>query len=319
MDTADTVAVLGTGIMGAPMARNLLGAGLPVVAWNRTRDKAERLVSAGGRLAETPPEACAAAGVVVTMLSDGETVDAVMLGGGGLDAMAEDAVWLQMSTVGGPWTDRLAAAAGDRGLGFLDAPVLGTKEPAESGDLLVLASGPERLRERCEPVLDAVGRATMWVGAQVGVGSRLKVVVNSWLLGLVGALAEAVALARATDVRPEQFLEAIEGGPVGAPYARIKGTAMIRGSFPPSFPLHHALKDIRLVLDAGESAGVPLAVARAVAQRFAVALDAGHGDEDMAAIYGAYRSGTAGTERPRSFPRASSSPTRSPGTGREKK
>ncbi|CAN5247836.1 hypothetical protein BH20ACT9_BH20ACT9_21070 [soil metagenome] len=111
-------------------------------------------------------------------------------------------------------------------MGFVDAPVLGTREPAESGDLLVLASGPERLRERCEPVLDAVGRATMWVGCEAGAGSRLKVVVNSWLLGLVGPLAEAVALAKATGVAPERFLEAIEGGPA---YARIKGAAMIAG------------------------------------------------------------------------------------------
>lgn len=221
----------------------------------------------------------------MTMLADRETVDAVMLDGGGLDAMAEDAVWLQMSTVGGPWTDRLAAAAADRGVGFLDAPVLGTKEPAESGDLLVLASGPEHLRERCEPVLDAVGRATMWVGAQVGVGSRLKVVVNSWLLGLVGALAEAVALARATDVPPEQFLEAIEGGPLGAPYARIKGTAT-RTWRPSTGPTAPARDD-------------PAAPACRPEPQVA--------------------SGAAATERPPSLPRASSSPRRSPGTGREKK
>jgi 3-hydroxyisobutyrate dehydrogenase len=282
-----TVAVLGTGIMGAAMARNLLWVGMEVRAWNRTREKAEPLAEDGAKVTDTPAEAAEGADFLITMLSDAGAVEEAV-GGNVLPALAEDGVWLQMSTVGTGWSDRLEKLAAERGVAYVDAPVLGTKQPAEQGALIVLASGPEEVRERSQPVFDAVGSKTLWLGP-AGAGSRLKLVVNNWIVGLIGVLAETTALAEATGVDPARFLEVIEGGPLGLPYAQIKGKMMIEEEFPTSFSLRLARKDAALVLEAAEKEGLRLAVAEAVSARFDEALDAGHGEEDMAAVYYAAR------------------------------
>jgi 3-hydroxyisobutyrate dehydrogenase len=282
-----TVAVLGTGIMGAAMARNLLWVGMEVRAWNRTREKAEPLAEGGAKVTDTPAEAAEGANFLITMLSDAGAVEEAV-GGDVLPALAEDGVWLQMSTVGTEWSDRLEKLAAERSVAYVDAPVLGTKQPAEQGALIVLASGPEEVRERSQPVFDAVGSKTLWLGP-AGAGSRLKLVVNNWIVGLIGVLAETTALAEATGVDPSRFLEVIEGGPLGLPYAQIKGKMMIEEEFPTSFSLRLARKDAALVLEAAEKEGLRLAVAEAVAARFDEALDAGHGEEDMAAVYHAAR------------------------------
>jgi len=282
-----TVAVLGTGIMGAAMARNLLWVGMEVRAWNRTREKAEPLAEDGAKVTDTPAEAAEGADFLITMLSDAGAVEEAV-GGNVLPALAEDGVWLQMSTVGTEWSDRLEKLAAERGVAYVDAPVLGTKQPAEQGALIVLASGPEEVRERSQPVFDAVGSKTLWLGP-AGAGSRLKLVVNNWIVGLIGVLAETTALAEATGVDPARFLEVIEGGPLGLPYAQIKGKMMIEEEFSTSFSLRLARKDAALVLEAAEKEGLRLAVAEAVSARFDEALDAGHGEEDMAAVYHAAR------------------------------
>jgi len=282
-----TVAVLGTGIMGAAMARNLLWVGMEVRAWNRTREKAEPLAEDGAKVTDTPAEAAEGADFLITMLSDAGAVEEAV-GGNVLPALAEDGVWLQMSTVGTEWSDRLEKLAAERSVAYVDAPVLGTKQPAEQGALIVLASGPEEVRERSQPVFDAVGSKTLWLGP-AGAGSRLKLVVNNWIVGLIGVLAETTALAEATGVDPSRFLEVIEVGPLGLPYAQIKGKMMIEEEFPTSFSLRLARKDAALVLEAAEKEGLRLAVAEAVAARFDEALDAGHGEEDMAAVYHAAR------------------------------
>lgn len=278
-----SVAVLGTGIMGAPIARNLARAGLDVFAWNRTRAKAEPLAAEGVAIAETPAEAVATVEAVLTMLTDADTVRRVMADGA-LNEIPADAVWVQASTVGIAGTEALMSLAHERQIAFLDAPVLGTKAPAEAGELVVLASGEEPDRARAAPLFEAIGSRTVWLGA-AGAGTRAKLVVNNWVLGLTASLAETIALAEALDVDPATFLEMIEGGPTGMPYARIKGEMMIGRTFAPSFPLALAAKDARLVLDAAERDGLELAVADAVARRFADAIELGAGDEDMAAIY----------------------------------
>jgi 3-hydroxyisobutyrate dehydrogenase len=285
-----TVAVLGTGIMGAAMARNLLSAGMEVRAWNRTREKAEPLAEDGAKVTDTPAEAAEGADFLITMLSDAGTVEEAV-GGNVLPVLAEGGVWLQMSTVGTEGSGRLERLAAERGVAYVDAPVLGTKQPAEQGALIVLASGPEEVRVRSQPVFDAVGSKTLWLGP-AGAGSRLKLVVNNWIVGLVGVLAETTALAEATGVDPARFLEVIEGGPLGLPYAQIKGKMMIEEEFPTSFSLRLARKDAALVLDVAENEGLRLAVAEAVAARFDEALDAGHGEEDVAAVYHAARRDT---------------------------
>ena len=282
----NTVAVLGTGIMGSGMARNLLAAGVAVRAWNRSRDKAKPLAQDGATVVDSPAEATDGADFVLTMLADADVTEEVVGEEGVFSGLADDGVWLQMATVGAGGNGRLAKVAEDRSVPYVDAPVLGTRQPAEQGQLIVLASGPEEVREKCGPVFDAVGSRTLWLG-EAGAGSRLKLVVNNWIVGLLGVLAETVSLARATDVDPESFLETIEGGPLGLPYAQMKGRMMIEDDFPTSFSTKLARKDAGLVLEAANAEGLHLALAEAVAARFDRAIQAGHGDEDMAAIFAA--------------------------------
>jgi 3-hydroxyisobutyrate dehydrogenase len=273
------------------MAANLAAAGLAVRVWNRTREKAEPLAEHGVEVEDSPADAATGAQVVVTMLADGDAVESVMAGDGeALAAMDDGAVWLQMSTVGIAATERLSRLAADRGVAFVDAPVLGTRAPAEQGELLVLAAGPEAVRDRCAPVFDAVGRETRWLGEDPGGGSRFKLVLNGWLLALTEALSETVALARAIDVDPAQFLDAIDGGPLGPAYAQLKGRPMIDLAFGEvAFPLVLASKDARLVREAAEGANAMLPLFEALERQYARAVSLGHGDEDMAAVHHASR------------------------------
>ena len=283
----NVVAVLGTGIMGAAMARNLLGAGMEVRVWNRSREKAEGLAQDGASVVENPGEAIEGAGFVVTMLADADVIEEV-LEEETLSALAEGGLWLQMSTVGIEGNEKLAALAFDAGVTYVDAPVLGTKGPAESGQLIVLASGPEEVRPRCALVFEPMASKVVWLG-EAGAGSRLKLVVNNWITGLLGVLAETIALAEVLDVDPARFLEAIEGGPLGAPYAQMKGKMMIEEDFPTSFSAKLAHKDTRLVLEAATERGLHPLITEAVARRFDEAIQAGHGEEDMASIFEAAR------------------------------
>src|SRR5215210_8887284 len=278
-----SVAVLGTGIMGAAMARNLLKAGIEVRAWNRSREKAEPLEEDGAKVADSPKEAAEGADFLLTMLADADTIAGVV-DDGVLSALSDGGVWLQMSTVGIEGTQQLGELAAGSGVAFVDAPVLGTKAPAEGGQLIVLASGPEDVRERSEAVIEPMASKVVWLG-EAGAGSRLKLVVNNWIVGLLGVLAETISLAEATGVKPERFLETIEGGPLGLPYAQMKGNMMIEEQFPASFSLKLARKDAALVLDAARANGLEMSVAEAVVARFDDAISSGLGDEDMAAVY----------------------------------
>ncbi len=270
------VAFLGTGVMGAPMARNVAGAGHEVTAWNRTASKAEAL---GLPTADFPAAAADGAEAVVTMLADGAAVEAVAREA--LPALPDGAVWIQMSTIGAPDAERLAALAADHDVTFVDAPVLGSRQPAEEGALVVLASGPEDARERCAPIFDALGSRTTWVGA-AGAGTRLKIVVNAWLMSTTAALAETVALAEALDVRPEDFLDVTGNGDVGALYVKLNTPSMAAREFPRNFPLALAAKDTRLALEA--AGATRLAVFEATLRQYERGVELGHGDDDWAAV-----------------------------------
>ncbi|PKW15768.1 NAD(P)-dependent oxidoreductase [Saccharopolyspora spinosa] len=277
-----SVALLGTGTMGAPMARNLLGAGFPVRVWNRTRAKAAPLSADGATVAETPAEAARGADVLITMLLDAPST--VAAGEAAVPELAPGAVWVQMGTIGLAGLAEAHAAAG--GVTLVDAPVLGTKLPAERGELVVLAAGPTEVRDRVQPLFDAIGQRTLWLGedASAAAATRLKLVVNNWILTLTNAVGEAMALAGALGVDPADFLSAIGGTATDSAYAQFKGSAIINGDFTPSFALHTAGKDAELVAEAaGDS--VRLDLADAVRERFRRAEAAGHGDEDMAAAY----------------------------------
>ena len=277
-----TVAFLGTGTMGAPMAANIARSGLTVRVWNRTADRARPLEEHSATLAERPEHAVEGADVVVTMLADAgptlEVAEAV------LPALGADAVWAQMGTIGIEATERCIDLARRHGIAFVDAPVLGTLKPAEDGKLTVLASGPDDAIERCSPIFRAVGHKTLRLGP-AGQGTRLKLAVNAWVLALTQGTAEAVALAKGLGLSVDQMVEALEGSPTDAPYFRMKSALMDNGEYPVSFSLRLAAKDAALMAEAAGTAGVDLPMIRTIAQRLAEGVEAGHGEEDMAATY----------------------------------
>ncbi len=278
-----TIAVLGAGgLMGLPMARNLARAGFAVRAWNRSKEKAEPLADDGAMVLDTPAEAARDADVILTMLANADTVLEVMT-----DAVAEgnpgNLVWLQMSTVGIEGTERCRQFAEEHGLELVDCPVLGSSGPAEQRKLVMLASGDERLRDGLQPVFDALGHRTMWLG-EAGRGTRLKLATNSWVLSVVECGAETLALADGLGLDPQLVLDALEGGPLDLPYLQMKGKAMLERDFEPMFKLALAAKDAALVEEAIEANGLDLPVLRAIRARMAEAVEE-HGDEDMAATF----------------------------------
>jgi 3-hydroxyisobutyrate dehydrogenase len=279
----DTVAVLGAGgTMGFAMARNILGAGIEVRAWNRSGEKAQPLAQDGAQVLESPSEAARGASVIVTMLSDTDAVVETIQAA--LAAVGEGALWLQMSTLGEQGTERCIELAGDRGIAFVDAPVLGTKAPAEQGKLVVLASGPQDLRPRVQPIFDAVGQKTMWIGDSAGAATRMKLVANSWVLTVTEGAAETIALAEGLGLDPSLLFKALDGGTLDLPYLRMKGQAMIERNFEPMFRLGLAAKDARLVDDAAKKRDLDLPVLSAIARRMTEGAEQ-HGDKDMAATY----------------------------------
>lgn len=279
-----TVAVLGTGNMGSEVARRLLDAETDLRVWDRTREKAEPLGDAGATVSDSPADAVNGARFVVTILSEADAVEEVMTGeNGALEAMGDDAVWLQMTTVGLE-VDRLVELAQEHGVAFVDAPLVNMTATGDEGELLVLAAGPEEVREGCQPILDAIGTSATWVG-EAGSGSRLKLVVTSWLLGLAEALAETTALAEALEVDPARFLEIIDGSSIGVPYAQSKAEQMMKREFSAGFPIRLAFNEARLIVDAGERHDLDLALTRVIAGQLAVTYGRGHGEEDVAAVF----------------------------------
>ncbi|MEV0176609.1 NAD(P)-dependent oxidoreductase [Streptomyces sp. NPDC050803] len=281
-----TVSVLGTGIMGAAMARNLAGAGHTVRAWNRSRAKAEPLAAEGVFVADSPAEAVEGADAVLTMLYDGPAALEVMRRAA--PALRPGTAWVQSTTVGIEAIGDLAAFAREHELAFYDAPVLGTRAPAEAGQLLVLAAGPVEGRPKVTPVLDAVGARTVWTGEDGAEGSatRLKLVANSWVIATTNAMGEVLALAQALGVDPQSFFDAIGGGPLDMGYLRVKSGLVLEDRLSPAqFAVSTAAKDARLIVEAGTAHGIRLDVAAASAERLERAAAQGHGDEDMAAAY----------------------------------
>jgi 3-hydroxyisobutyrate dehydrogenase len=277
------VAVLGTGTMGAGMARSMLRAGLEVTAWNRTRQRAEPLAADGARVAETVPDAVKGADAVLTMVFDAAAVleiAEVMAG-----SWPDGAVWIQSATVGLDGIAKVARFAEERGMALLDAPVLGTKEPAQDGKLVPLVSGDRGLMQRAQQVLEAIGTKTVDAGRQVGQGTALKLACNAYIAALTAAVAQSIGLAGALGVDPGLFLEAIDGGPSSSPYAQMKGQSMLAGEYPPSFAVDGVLKDIQLMSSAARQAGFPQTLLHTLQELYAGASEGGHGGDDIAAVF----------------------------------
>ena len=282
------VAVLGTGIMGAGMARSLLRSGLDVTVWNRSSGRAGPLAADGAHVAGTAAEAVAGVDAVVTMLWDGDSVAEVMTTA--LPSAPTGVLWVQTSTVSlRDAGDRLPALAARHGARYVDAPVLGTRQPAEEGKLTVLAAAPEPLRDPVTPVFGAIAARVVWVSERPGDGTRLKLVATAWVATIVAATAQAIALAQDLGLDPQVFLDMIKGGGVDTPYLHVKGGAMIAGQFPTSFAVDGAVKDTALIAAAMREAGTDATLMDAVNQQYRKAADSGHGQEDMAAVHVAFR------------------------------
>ncbi len=277
------VAVLGTGLIGAPIARNLRKHGFTVRAWNRSHAKAQALSADGIEACASPADAVRGADVVVTVLKDGPAVASVMHAAA--SALRPGAIWLQSSTVGIEAIAALATLAEQLELVFYDAPVQGTRQPAELAQLVILASGPVAHRDAAARLFDAIGKRTIWVSEQPGAGSRLKLALNNWAFALTHGLAESLALAKGLDIDPALVVDVVTGGPMDSAYFQAKAAAILAGDYTPSFSIANAAKDARLVVDAAAHAGVQLDAAQAGLWRFDRAVAAGHGDKDMAASY----------------------------------
>jgi 3-hydroxyisobutyrate dehydrogenase len=279
--------LLGTGTMGAGMAHSLLRAGLPTTVWNRHPEKAAPLADDGATVAEMLEEALRGAEVVVTMLFDTDSVAQVMEEA--LPLLEPGTVWVQASTVGRDGTERLAALAQQRGVPFYDAPVVGTKQPAEGGKLTVLASGPAATREVVQPVFDAIGAKTVWLGDTAGPASAMKLVANSWVATITAGAAFAIEQARAFGLDPAQFLETVSGGAADSPYLQAKGRTILEDrTGDPQFALDGLRKDLALIREADLGAGVPTTLIDALGQVYGSASAQGHGGSDISAVAAAF-------------------------------
>jgi 3-hydroxyisobutyrate dehydrogenase len=276
------VAVIGAGIMGSAMARNLVAAGLTTRVWDRTASATGPLADAGAVVAASARDAVRDAGVVITMLPTADAVESVIFDGQVAEAFADGSVWAQMGTIGVEATlrirDRLAAQR--PGVMFVDAPVSGSKGPAEQGQLLILASGPAVAADAARPVFDVIGRKTVWLG-EAGRGSQVKLVVNAYLSILIEGVAETMELADRLGIGHQQLAEVIEGGPLDAPIADAKFHKMDRGDFAAEFPLEWALKDVDLVIGAAGGQALPLLAA--LSGQWHAAVAAGYGRQDISA------------------------------------
>ncbi len=281
-DARPVVAVLGAGIMGSAMAGNLVAAGLTTRVWDRSPAATGPLADAGAVVAASAREAVRDAAVVITMLPTADAVESVIFDGGVAGAFADGCVWAQMGTIGVEATrrtgDRLAAQR--PGVMFVDAPVSGSKGPAEQGQLLILASGPAAAADAVRPVFDVIGRKTVWLG-QAGRGSLVKLVVNAYMSILIEGVAETMELADRLGIGHQQLAEVIEGGPLDAPIADAKLHKMDRGDYAAEFPLEWALKDVDLAIDSAGGQAPPLLAA--LSGQWHAAVAAGHGRQDISA------------------------------------
>lgn len=269
--------------MGQPMAANLVRAGLPTIVWNRSAEPARRLGEHGAEVADNPADAARQADVVITMVTDADAVTSIAVDQGMLAAMKEGAIWAQMSTIGVSATERIdRLVRGQRpDVVLLDAPVAGSRGPAEKGQLVVLASGPEQVRDRIAPVFDAIAQRTTWVGP-AGAGSRIKMVSNLLLAFVAEGLAESIALGYALGLDRAAVMSALQGNPLVSPWANEKLQQIGRDEYAAQYPLSLALKDVNLALL--ELDIDRFAVAGSLAAEWQRAVEHGLGDEDLTVI-----------------------------------
>jgi 3-hydroxyisobutyrate dehydrogenase-like beta-hydroxyacid dehydrogenase len=278
------IGFVGLGRMGAAMAQNLLRAGHQVAVYNRSRGKADALVSQGAREADSPAEACQGSEAVLTMLADDRALEQVVFGGNGIAPALGSGTHISCSTIGTAMARRLTAAHTERGQGYLSAPVFGRPEAAEAKTLLVMPAGPAALVERCRPLFDAIGRRTFVVGPEPWQANAVKLCGNFMIASMLETFGEAFATLRKADVEPHAFLEVMSaffGSPVYANYGRLIAD---RQFDPAGFTLRLALKDIRLVLEVAEECAAPMPIASLIRDRFLSAMAYGQGELDWSSL-----------------------------------
>jgi 3-hydroxyisobutyrate dehydrogenase len=273
-------AFLGLGTMGRAMATSALRAGIPTIVWNREPDATRDLAELGADVAETAADAAGRAEIVVTMVTNADAVISIARDQGMLAALAPGTIWIQMSTIGVEGIERVAALvdAERPDVILLDAPVSGSKVPAEQGQLTIFASGPEEARSRVGPLFEALGERTIWVGA-VGAGSRLKLVNNTWLAFTSEAVVSSIALARRLGLGTETVTGALDGGPLVSPWQAAKLQRIAKDDYSTQFGLSLALKDVHLALQAADDGR--FAALASLADEWQHAVDDGLGDQDL--------------------------------------
>ena len=278
------VGLIGLGLMGRPMAANLLKNGFELTVWNRTPSRAESLVAQGARQAATPEAAAAAADVLITIVSDPPAVEQVLWGEkGALGGLRRGTVLVDSSTVSPDLARRAAAACKQRGVEFLDAPVTGGTWGAEKGELVMMVGGEAHTLQRVEPIFAAIAKRWFHVGPH-GAGQTVKLAMNLLLALEVDALAEALALSIAGGVAGERLVEIMQSSMARAPVLDVKAPMLLEHNYAPSFPLRLMHKDLRLALDLATQLGVKLPAGQAVREVYSSVLDAAKEDVDYAAI-----------------------------------
>ncbi len=278
------VGFIGLGLMGRPMALNLLKAGFPLTVWNRTRSKAEELSAAGARVAASPREAAANSSVVLTIVSDPPALESVLWGPqGALDGLRAGSVLVDSSTVSPALARRVAAACAERGADFLDAPVTGGTWGAEKGELIFMVGGKGEVLARVEPILAAMGKRFFSLGEN-GAGQAVKLAMNMILALQVDALSEALALVTGAGIPGERLVEVLQASMARAPVLDVKAPLILAQNFAPSFPLRLMHKDLGLALELANQLGVPLPATAAAREVYSAVRGAAREDLDYAAV-----------------------------------
>lgn len=277
------VGFIGLGLMGKPMAQNLLRAGFPLTVWNRTKSKADDLVRAGAKLAENPREAAAQSDVLITIVSDPPALEEVLFGSGALEELRKGTILIDSSTVSPDTERRVAAACAERGVDFLDAPVTGGTWGAEKGELVFMVGGEAKVLDRAKPVLEAMGKKFFLLGPN-GAGQTVKLGMNLLLALEIDAWAESLALVTKAGVPAERLIEVMQSSMGHARLLDVKTPLMLKNEYPASFPLRLMHKDLRLALELAREHGTRLPAAEAAYATYTAVKDASKDDPDFAAV-----------------------------------
>mmetsp|Transcript_23632 Transcript_23632/g.67783 ORF Transcript_23632/g.67783 Transcript_23632/m.67783 type:complete len:290 (+) Transcript_23632:67-936(+) len=284
-----SVGYLGMGIMGSAMAGRLVDAGFPTTVWNRNKDKCKPLAEKGAKVAETAQALVESCDIVFACTSDPASARAVVFGENGvLAGISPGKKFVDMSTVDEETALEIGKAVRAKGGLFLEAPVSGSKGPALSGQLVILAAGDQALKDEAQPCFDVMGKRTFFLG-DVGAGARMKLVINMVMGINMVALSEGLAVGQKAGLSGADIMEVIKEGAIASPMYGLKGPKMLAGEYDTNFPLKHQQKDVRLAVDLGDKVGQPMPLAAAANEAFKAGMAMGKGDSDFSAVFEAVK------------------------------